>query len=375
LTLVTGLFDLARREPATHRTTVARYLERADQHVLGIEQPLVAFVDPELAEPITTRRRERGLGERTVVVPIALEELRAHGLLDEIERARRRRPLLNGDPVKDTSLFTVVQWAKLELVRRAAALDPFAATHLAWIDIALRFGPHPDDDPFADTPDRVRAFVLRPFFAREMDDRERYFSYLWGHTASGYLSGSRENMLWLAARVEAAADEALAGGFAASEEQLLPLVASADPERFEFHHGDYGHELANYVRPRGSAENLAFQLRILRAESAWERAIPMVRAIVESVEQGTFDARGDHLAELLDECFLSAWYGDLGDRSLARRVYDAFIEALEREPGFREVFLRDEIRLRKNFAFVTSTTQPLRGSGPGATMAAPDDGT
>jgi hypothetical protein len=352
LTLVTGLFDVERREPRRGRATAAEYLERADELVLGIDRQLVAFVDPELVGQVAECRRGRGLAERTLVVPLPLEELPAYRLLDEIKIARRRRPLLNGNPVKDTPLYTVVQWSKLELVARAAALDPFAATHLAWIDIGLRFAPHPEDDPFARPRDNVGALALRPFLEHDADDRTRYFSYLWGHVAAAYLSGSRESMLWLAARMDTAAREAMAAGFAASDEQLLGLIGADDPDRFEFHHGDYSHVLANYVRPRGSGENLASQLRILRAAGDLEKGIPMVRAVVESLEDGAFEDRAELVAELLDECFLAAWYGGHADRALACRVYDVYMERLELDPDFREVFLRDEIRLRRNFAFV-----------------------
>lgn len=212
--------------------------------------------------------------------------------------------------------------------------------------------PHPDDDPFARPADRARLLMMRPFFPGELADRHRYFAWLWGHVAAGYISGSRASMLRVRERFDQAARAALADGYAPSDEQLLPIVAASEPGLFEYHHGDYGHILANYVRPRGSAENLAFQLRILRDAGVFARADPLCRPTVESIEAGGFEAGSQALAGLLDECFLAAYYGEDEPRELARRILELYRERVERDPAFRDTFLRDEIRLRRNFAFL-----------------------
>lgn len=147
LTLVTYLFDLARREPQTRRTTPQRYLELAEEFVLGIDRDLVVFADPELAEQIEARRSQRGLASRTRVVPMAFEDLPAFALLAEIESARAAHPLAHGNPDKDTPLFTALTWAKPELAARVARDDPFAGSHVGWIDIGLRFRPSPARNP------------------------------------------------------------------------------------------------------------------------------------------------------------------------------------------------------------------------------------
>jgi hypothetical protein len=352
LTLVTCLFDLASRESSLGRCTAAQYLEAAERLVLGVDYDLVAFADPEWAAPIEAARRARGLAVRTRVIAVALEDVRSHSLLDSMAQARAEHPLRNGNPAKDTPLYTVVQWAKLELIARTAAENPFSASHLAWIDAGLSWGPHRGEDPFAHPAERVRLLMMRPFFAAELADRERYLSWLWGHIAANYFCGSLENMEWLAMRFDELARETLAAGFAASEEQLLPLIAAGDPGRFEFHHGDYDHVLANYPRPHGSALNLAFQLRVWRDGEAPGAGAPLARAVVESAESDQFEAEPDALAALLDECYLAAFYGEDEPHHLARRVTDLYMRRAERDPVFRDAFLRDEIRIRKNFAFV-----------------------
>jgi hypothetical protein len=311
------------------------------------------FSDHECARQIEEARKDHGLAARTLVIAVALEELHAHSLLGELTNARAEHPLRNGDPVKDTPLYTVLQRAKPELLARAASENPFSASHIAWIDFGLSWGPHPGEDPFAHPPDPLRLLMMRPFFPSDLADRERYLSWNWGHLAGGYVSGSLENMEWLAAGLHELARETLTTGFAASDEQLLPLIALEDPRRFEFHHGDYDHILANYLKPHGSAANLAFQLRVWRQHETPSAGAPLARAVFESVQSGEFEAEPDSLAALLDECYLAAFYGEDEPHDLAQRIAEDYMRRVERDHRFRDAFLRDEIRVRKNFAFVS----------------------
>ena len=354
LTLVTLLFDLARREPATGRRTAKRYLELADEFVLGIDCELVAFVDPELAEPIEASRHARGLGARTRVIPIAFEDLPIYALLPKISNARAMHPLLNGDPDKDTPLYTALICAKPALAACIAKEDPFSGSHVGWIDIGVRHGPYRGEDPFAHPTDRVRLLSMRPLFEREIAERGPYLSALRGHIAGRYACGTRSNMAWLGAAFAQLMKETLEAGYAGSEEQLLPLLVAAQPERFEFHHGDYDDTLPNYFKPHDGAENLAFQLRVWREEGVPGEGAALARAIYDSVARNEFNARPESLATLLDDCFIAAWYGEPHPHPVARRIADLYLDRAERDPAFRDVFLRNEIHVRRNFSFCKS---------------------
>jgi hypothetical protein len=352
LTLVTYLFDLARREPTVGRTAVERYLQRAEELVLGLDHDLVVFTDPELADLIEASRNGRGLGARTQTVPIALEELAAAALLPQIEAARARHPLTNGDPRKDTALFTALTWAKPELAARVALDDPFDGSHVGWIDIGLLYRPHPGEDPFAHPSERVRLLSMRPLFEHELAAPERYLKSLRGHVAAGYVCGSRENIAWLGRAFARLAREALGAGFAGSDEQLLALLAGAHPDHFELHHGDYQDILANYLVPHGGAENLSFQLQVWRAAGAPGEGAPLARRVLESVKAREFKTSPESLAMLLDDCYVAAWYGEEEPHPLARQIADLYLSCVERDPAFRDVFLRDEIHVRRNLSFL-----------------------
>jgi hypothetical protein len=354
MTLVTFLFDLARREPETGRRTVSTYLERAEDFLFGIDRDLVVFAEPELAEPIEERRRRRGLGGRTRVFPVAFEELPTSALVSQIAAARRERPLLNGDPRKDTPLYTALICAKPELAARVAQSDPFGGSHVGWIDFGILARPYPGEDPFAHPAERVRLLSMRPLFGHELTPKEGYFSALYGHIAANYACGSRQNIAWLGAAFARLVRETLDAGYAGSEEQLLPILAHAYPERFEFHHGDYSEALTNYLAPHGGAENLSYQLRRWRDEGVPGEGATLAQAICESVEAGEFDADPESLAILLDDCYVAAWYAENEPRPLARRIADLYLGGAERDEAFRDAFLRYEIHVRRNFSFLES---------------------
>jgi hypothetical protein len=352
LTLVTYLFDLARREPETDRTSVESYLRLADEFVLGIHHDLVVFAEPEFAERIEAVRGRRALGARTRVVPIAFEDLPAAALVPQIEAARAIRPLSNVNPRKDTSLYTALGWSKPELAARVAEDTPFDGSHVGWIDIGLRFRPQPGEDPFAHPSDRLRLLSMRPVFEHELADREHYLASLRGHVAAGYACGSRENMVWLGAAFGRLARESLDAGFAGSDEQLLPLLATTHPERFALYRGNYEDILANYLVLHRGAENLSFQLRVWREEGVPGQGASLAREVMESVTAGEFAADAEPLATLLDDCYVAAWYGEPEPHSLARQIAELYLKRAERDPALRDVFLRNEIHVRRNFSFL-----------------------
>ena len=141
---------------------------------------------------------------------------------------------------------------------------------------------------------------MRPVFEHELADRERYFASLGGHVAAGYACSLRENMAWLGAAFGRLARESLDAGFAGSDEQLLPLLASTHPDRFEFYHGDYEDILANCLVLHRGAENLSFQLRLWRDHGIPGGGASLAREIMESVTAGELAADAESLATLLE---------------------------------------------------------------------------
>lgn len=359
---MTALFDLTRRERNPDRWPPEHYLERAE-FLFALDENLVCFVDAEFVDHVVERRRALGHLERTLVVPTALEDLPAYAQVERIIEAHRTHPILNASPFKDTPLFVALVWSKLTLVERAVALDPFGDSHYAWIDFGLHQVPprHLEQDRvFARPSACVRLLMMRSFTAEEVAD-PGYYSYFRGHVAAGYITGSGESMKRLRALFDREAAWALERGYGPTEEQLLPVICVQDPELFEFHYGDYGHILENYVCVRGSAPNLLFQMRHCRSTDDWKRASDIGSHVLDSVRTGTFESDSEHLAGLLDECFIAAYHADHPREEAARGVVELYAKLARTDPGVRDVFLRHEIRLRSNFALLR---EPVEFSPP-----------
>jgi hypothetical protein len=358
LTLVTALFDLATRE-GSDRHPPGFYLERA-QWLLGLDRDLVVFCDPQLAPELRRRRAAAGRAQRTVVVARALEAWAPPQRVAAIAAARERHPLRNASPIKDTPLYTAFVWAKFAMVVEALDRHVGGDGPVAWIDLGLAGRPHPDDDPFAAVGDRIDVLMMRGLRAAEVVDRGAFYEYLHGHIAGGYIAGAAGAWRELARLVAERMHADLADGYAPSDEQLLTVIAATHPQLFAFHHGGYGEILPNAVHLRGSAANLAFQLRHARAaqergeDDGWigPSGFELARRVVESLDAGLLQARGVALADLLDECFMAAFRATPDDPRPAAHVRDLYLDAVRHDPELRDAFLLAELRVRGNFAFV-----------------------
>lgn len=356
LTLVSALFDLRRREPATRRRSVEELLGHGE-FVLALDADLVIFVDPELGAAVRAAREEHGLLGRTRVVEIELESLEAHGHLDDISNARHEHPILNANARKDTPLGAVLGWAKFELIRRPETLETFDPTHLGWIDLGVAHVADTTfcqvDRLFTDPPDGPQMLML----AQPDPDAHRFpaehYRYIRGQIAGGFLGGTTAGMVRLAEAFEAEARGALRLGFAGTEEQVLVATVARDPGLCRFHRGDYPSILANARHLRGSAANVLDQLRQCRGREAWDAGAEIADAVVGGCRLAMFDCGPWLLSDILDECFIAFYHRDRPDQGRAREVAELYAERARTEPAFRDAFLRDEIRIRTNWSFLS----------------------
>ncbi len=362
IVLVTALYDLARREPESGRRDPAFYFDKGE-FVLSLDESLVVFTDPELEEPVRRRRQASGLEHRTRTFPIPLEELPLYRELPDIRRAASSHPIRNANPRKDTPLYTALGWSKVDFLEAAMAESPPGTTGFAWIDFGIahvaRTAHWREDLVFAPQPGPVRLLMMRNVTPAEVADRGEYYASLRGHVAGGFLNGGREELSRFCRAFRAEAAAALDGEMAPLEEQVLGVLVAEQPELFEPYYGDYTHILENFARPRGSAGNLLFQLRICRDQRDWRRACDIGGRIVASHRNGTFEAEPDVLSAILDEYFIAAWYRYHPRQDTARDVARYYAWLVESNPAFRDAFRRNEKHIRSNFSFLKEAVTPL----------------
>jgi len=221
LTLVSSLFDLARRENNPHRQNTPFYLAHGRWlRVLPI--PTVIYCDENLKEALPA----------DVAVPCDLESTHAFARLGFFEKSRARHPLASCDPAKDTPLYGVFQRAKIELLRRDVVDNRHQTTHFAWVDFGIAKAVPIDDawQAFGRLPGRVKLLQYRPL-AETADEID--YTTIRQRLAMGYICGPRSMMLEFCDAFDRQDALASAAGFAPHDETLLERVVLARPDLFE----------------------------------------------------------------------------------------------------------------------------------------------
>ena len=253
-TLVSGLFDLERREDRRPRALTS-YLQDA-LYVLGLDAPLVLFVDPELARFCRTERDRLGFGDRTLVVARPLESLRAYGRLREIQRLP---VFLNASAAKDTPLFQIFTYAKIDLLEEVMTQDPFNTEFFAWIDAGIAHVAVPPVT-FPAPSDRIAVLEMCAVAPAEIADRRGFYDYERGRLAAGFIRGGRASVSELARAFRAELDEAIACGVRPNEQQVLSYLSASRPDLFAPYFGDYASILCNWDVIRRDVDTVLLNL-------------------------------------------------------------------------------------------------------------------
>jgi hypothetical protein len=354
-TLVIALFDLATREPWAGRPTPSELLDR-NPFWMALDVDLLCFTEPAIEREVIRRRQPYELADRTEIISCPLEALDCFELLPTAERARDRHPLLNGHLVLDTPLRAVAGWSKLELLPRALEANPFNTDHFIWVELEdfdrVLAGHVGGDRVFVDPPAAVKLLQVSPLDPGLPADRDHHLSYRREHFATSFMAGPARHLREMCEIAQAELREALMAEFAPLDEHLVEAVAARRPELFDLYHGGREFALENYRLPRGSADNLASQLRAWRVREQWQPAAGLAERIIDSISSGSFVSAPDALASLLEECFLVSYYSEGEGKPQARSCAALYAELAHQDPAFRDEFLLHEIRVRTNFGFV-----------------------
>lgn len=354
-TLVTALYDIASREPTTGRRSLDDYLRLAC-FVVEQPMPLVCFCEPGIATELTEARASLGLERMTRVVPRALEGTRRFADLARIEDARRRRPIRNANPAKDSPLYTVLTWSKLDFLAEVVDENPFGTSHVSWVDagiVHVASIAHVDEDRVLDLRcPGIRVLALRAWSPGISDEPGQYCSVIRGHLAAGFLSGSRGRTRELVGLGNATLDRLLGRGIAPTDEQLLALLADSRPDLFDLYHGDYGQILENARVLRGGGENLRFQMTESLARRDWAWAEKIGTCVGEALDAGTFDCDAARLSDILESWFTAAWYSGYPDLSAARNVANRYLRLVDESPELRAAYETRRDAIDANFALL-----------------------
>lgn len=340
-TLVTCLHDLEIRERIGRRSIDFYFQQGA--LVLGLEQPLVAYVDPELVAWVRESRDRMGLGKITRVIPCPLESLPWFEMTPLIKQSR---PFCNRNFLKDTTLYHVIEWSKLDLIEQTLNSNPFDTDHFAWIDFGLGHVALPPHD-FPAPRSKINLLQMCAVAPEELQDETEFLKAERGRIAAGFFRGDREHFLQLIQLFRTALDAALARRQCASEQMVLALLTARHPQLFEFYYGDYQSILLNWDHVRGDMDTVFLNIAHCRTHSLWRQGYDIIEKTLSSQSAGKLELQPDQMARLLDESYTSAWY--LGLNHICADRQKQLLENFSQSP----YFLAHRDRLLSNFEFLS----------------------
>jgi hypothetical protein len=222
-----------------HFCRIREYLDSANT-LLDTPHSFVIFCEPELESAFRSIRGDRP----TVYMPIAFEDLPFWSLLPTIATNNARNPTIGVSPEKFTDLYYLIINHKMEFVRQAAALNPFATEWFAWIDVRAVL---PSTGLHGLTqwwdPGYVNLFMMNLVDKKPGGD---FFRYNRGWIAGGCFTGKRENILAFAEIAIREWKEALREGYCPSDEMVLAYMAAIYPDTVSpLATGDYGDLMRN----------------------------------------------------------------------------------------------------------------------------------
>jgi hypothetical protein len=342
LTWVTMLHDLEWREAALPdaplRKSARRILDDGRRLTLRLPQPLVVYADPELAPEIEDIRAGFGLASLTRVVPMPLEATATLAAFSARVAGIDASQWHTALSPKDTPLYHLLTWTKLEYLEQAAREAPFGSSHVGWIDFGLAHA-LPATSPEAlgpvarAAPDAVRLCWLKLVAPEEIHDQSR--THL---LAAGLMTAAPAVWLEVAACFRRCLERSLALGVPRLEEVILASVWSERPELFARYWGWYSEIVANYVTPTAGFAHVFGWALVAFRHGRQAAALEVLRPLLESFRAGTLRLAAPEAMDLLHLVYSAAYYVD---RRAAQQA------AVELRAAAADPFLAAEFETRR----------------------------
>lgn len=371
LTLVTGFFDLGRREGGNRRRA-EDYMIHGDK-VLDLDVNLVIFVDSDYGDHIWNYRRSKRLAGKTLVVPFPIERSRYYVLREKV-KAGLQKAKSDWNPNKFTDLYAIVTWAKMEFIEKVMAMNPFNSTHFGWIDFGLSHVVPVDqtqircDRILTEPFDKIRMLCIHYPTKEQVSNREQWSSKWLAIIGGGFFTGSHLNMVEFCQRIHDTIMDHLQTGHTMFEEEVMAVVYHQNPTLFELYFGHYGGLLCNYRYLRVEAYRVVSNMQLCMAHKAYDICVRIGDYSWRDYHDGKFKASLAEFLRLCDNYVVALFYrnqtvgrcdGDppVADHSRMNEVIEFYKRALVQNPDVIPQVVDD--RVRGNFNFFGHTLPEL----------------
>jgi hypothetical protein len=314
---VTGFWGPEALERDPDRRPADVYLRLFAELQGQVPWPMVVWVDPTWADAVAAIVARAAPAERRVI-PRAFDALpyaKERGALETL------RPFDNHDPRKDTIGFSVVMWAKPELVVDAIGLEGPGSERWAWIDFGMA---HVADLGAVDwraiealAPERVRLCTMRATAPEEIENLAEFYRGNRGKVAGGFFTGSADAMRGLRARFHAELGRMRATGRRVHDEQIFATLLAREPGTYECWYADYAGILTNYAGIRRDVPTILDGLAYCRDRRLWTIGTDVFNRLMEAMQAQHVLLTPAQTARLLHEAFICAYHAE---RPLAERL-------------------------------------------------------
>lgn len=274
-TLVTGYFDLTKKDDATDEIRARpaeHYLDQHGSSVLSLDKNLVIFCDPHLEEKVWSMRPP-WLHSRTRVYTTDFESLPLTQYRSRIIENRGGHSACSADPRNNASYYLFCM-ARYAMLKKAIAMSDFnfKSTHFAWINICIERMGYNNlvhlDEALGQQRDKFSTCWIDYVAKETVEDLPRYFGARGCATncvasttmCSGFFTGRDDHMRTACERFENEFKRCLDLGYGHADEQLFPIVHYKNPDSFDWYVGDYQEMITNYAgvyeRPEQPIRNL-----------------------------------------------------------------------------------------------------------------------
>ncbi len=274
------------------------------KELLNVDANMIFYVD-EMTYPLIKPLRNR---ENTHFILMNLQDLPFYKYKDTITKNRIGKSMYISS--RNTPDYFILVASKLEMLKRAAVLNPFDSSHFIWIDFGIFGQQYTQKGMIEEVLCGVRdKFSCCYIHYRPKSFIKSYHQMDYCGIAAGVLSGNIKYITEVYNLFKNKFIELVSSGKGHSEEQILTEIQCDNPDLFEVYYGDYCSIISNYVIPKHSISSILKNFIInARADANNFLAYSACKQVDYSMSQGHAKLSNEEKITFYDEYFITAWY-------------------------------------------------------------------
>lgn len=249
-TIVTMFYDVRQKENHNSANKDAdTYFKLARKFILKLPYNLIIFTDDDKCIEMVNNERIQ-LQTKTHINKIKFEDTYYYKYLNKLSELQEKYRIFNGNLSKDTPMYIILNNNKFDFIEYAIRLNPFNSSHFIWMDFGLNHVALDTEEIhnwIYKIPDKIKQLCINPYI-ENIEDKSM-FQYIHHHTAGGFFTGSKDNLLSYCKLFRVKTRQIYNEDWYQLDEAVMTIVQKENPELFIFFYGDYQGIISNYLYP------------------------------------------------------------------------------------------------------------------------------